>query len=369
MARMTHAERGRAIGMLHAGASYRQVKLLLSNGTGSGNHFELIFFFYFDLLISIHLQVARALNRHHSSIQALKQKFDATGSVADRPGMPKRRVTTQRQDRYIVVSHLRDRFRPASVTSRQIQGHNGRNITPQTVRNRLRDAGIRCRRPLKGVLLTAQHRAARLAWARRHLRFTRADWANVLFVDETRISLQFADGRVRVYRRRGERYSANCVVQTNQFRGGSIMIFAGVSMHTKTPAIVVRGNLTARRYIQDIVQPVLVPHLAANRGMQLLQDNATCHVARQTMNVLRANNIRVIQFPAKSPDLNIIEHVWDLFKRRIRSLPQPPNLQALERDAIQVWQNLQQNDFQRFIMSMRSRCRAVIAARGGHTRY
>ena len=95
-----------------------------------------------------------------------------------------------------------------------------------------------------------------------------------MFVDETRISMQFSDGRARVYRRRGERISANCILETDRFQGGSIMIWAGISQHTKTPAVVFRGNLNAERYQQEIVQNVLVPHFAANRRMQLIQDNA-----------------------------------------------------------------------------------------------
>lgn len=198
---------------------------------------------------------------------------------------------------------------------------------------------------------------------------TRADWANVLFVDETRVKLRGPDGRKRVYRRRGERNSPNCVVEADQFGGGSIMVWGGVSMHSKTPLVVVQGNLNARRYQQEIILPVLVPHVAGHRGMLLAQDNAPCHAARATQAVLAANNIRVLQWPAKSPDLNPIEHVWDLLKRRIRGLPQQDNLRHLERDVMAKWTDIAQNVIQVYIGSMARRCRAVIAADGGHTRY
>ena len=61
-----------------------------------------------------------------------------------------------------------------------------------------------------------------------------ADWANVLFVDETRISLRGNSGRSRVYRARGERFNENCVVETEPFGGGSIMMFAGIDAHQNT---------------------------------------------------------------------------------------------------------------------------------------
>ena len=91
----------------------------------------------------------------------------------------------------------------------------------------------------------------------------------------------------------------------------------------------------------------------------MIQDNTTCHVARQTLNMLHINNINVIPFPAKSPDLNPIEHVWDLLKRRVRALPQALNLGELERNVLDTWQHLEQQDFRNIILSMRSRCDAV----------
>jgi transposase len=159
------------------------------------------------------------------------------------------------------------------------------------------------------------------------LRFTRADWANVLFVDETRIKLRSSDGRKRVYHRRGERHSTACVEEVDRFGGGGrIMVWAGVSMHTKTPIIRVIGGLTARRYQDNITGPVLVPHFRANRGMILAQDNAPCHSARTTQQFLAGNNIRTLDWPAKSPDLNPIEHIWDLVKRNAKTLPLPATL-------------------------------------------
>lgn len=124
-----------------------------------------------------------------------------------------------------------------------IIGNHQRNISAQTVRNRRREVGLRARRPFVGVVLTPRHRQIRLQWARRHLRFTRTDWANVLFTDETRFNLRRSDGRLRVYRRRGERYSAPCVKEKGQFGGGPVMIWAGISLHTKTQAVVVNQNL------------------------------------------------------------------------------------------------------------------------------
>ena len=147
------------------------------------------------------------------------------------------------------------------------------------------------------------------------------------------------------------------------------MLWAGVSMHTKTQLVFVQGNLTARRFQDEIVQPVLVPHLQANRGMLLAQDNANCHVARTTQNMFVANGVRALPWPAKSPDMNPIEHIWDVLKRNVRALPQQNNLHELMRDITQVWASLTQQQIQPYIISMRARCRKLIAANGSYTEY
>ena len=313
--------------------------------------------------------MARTLNRSKRAIEKLWAKFNQTGTVANRRRRPRRRVTTRRQDRYIVLSHLRDRRMTAASTARRTIGIHNRPVSDDTIINRLREAGIRARRPMRVPVLLPRHRAARLAWAIRHLRFTRADWANVLFMDETKIKLNGSDGRLRVYRRTGERARDNCVLETQQFGGGSILVWAGISMHTKTQIVRVNGNLNARRYQTDIITPVLLPHLRANRGMMVAQDNAPCHAARTTQQMLHANNVRILPWPACSPDLNPIEHIWDLLKRRQRELPQAHTLAQLQRIIGRVWRNIAQATIQIYIGSMRRRCQAVINANGGHTKY
>lgn len=75
-------------------------------------------------------------------------------------------------------------------------------------------------------------------------------------------------------------------------------------------------------------------------------------------------------WPEKSPDLNPIEHVWDMMGRAIEELEMQPNgLLQLGVALEAVWNTLDVRDVNRLINSMRQRCQAVIAAGGGHTRY
>lgn len=306
-----------------------------------------------------------------STIVSLLQKFQRTGRVDDEPRQPRGRVTTPVQDAQIVADHLQNRFKTATCTARTTNGTHVRTVSRQTVLRWLHDQGIRARRPFRGLILTPRHRLQRERWARRHQRMTRAEWANVLFTDESRFNLYHNDGRMRVYRRRGERLNDECVFQRDQYGGGSVMVWAGVSLHTKTDLVIVQGNLNAARYQQEILIPVAIPHLrAGGRGMVFMQDGAPAHTARTTQTLLQQQNVWQLPWPSKSPDLNVIEHLWDELNRRIRMRPAAArNLRELEQALVQEWRNIPQGFIRNYVMSMRQRCVHVVRAMGGHTRY
>ena len=133
------------------------------------------------------------------TIQSLWRKYNATGNVRDLRRNPRGRVTTPGQDWYIINQHVRRRQTTATSTARATIGTHQRPIGRQTVVNRLRDAGLQSRRPLKGLVLTLRHRQERLRWARRHIRMTRADWGRVLFTDESKFNRFKPDGNFLFY--------------------------------------------------------------------------------------------------------------------------------------------------------------------------
>lgn len=337
MPRLSEDERNRALGMLQAGMSK--------------------------------VDVARHFGCHRNTIQALWRRFQQLGNVRDRPRPGRPRVTSRRQDNHIRLVHLRNRFQSSSLTARTIPGL--RRISSRTVRNRLRQRNIRPRRPAVRPVLLQRHRTARLACARRHLRFRFNDWTGVLFTDESRFHLDGSDGRCRVYRRPGERYSDACVVQRQTFGGGSVMVWGGITRNGRTPLQLVNGNLTGIRYRDEILQRHVIPFIQ-NQGRQitLQQDNARPHVARVVRNFLNQQNVDVLPWPAVSPNLSPIEHLWDEMERRLRDLPNPPvTLQEVGPALVNIWNNIPQAFLDNLVSSMRRRCRAVIDANGGHTRY
>ena len=96
---------------------------------------------------------------------------------------------------------------------------------------------------------------------------------------------------------------------------------------------------------------------------------AICFIICYLVQNIDRNMFFIIKWPAKSPDLNPIEHVWDLLKRKVRAQPLQPNIREITRVIHHIWVAISQQYLHSYIISMRTMCLAVIAAAGGHTKY
>jgi hypothetical protein len=165
-------------------------------------------------------------------------------------------------------------------------------------------------------------------------------WRRVFFTDESWFILFRPDGRRRVYRRRGERFADDCVLERDRFGGGSVMVWGGISHGLKSPLIVIAGNLTGVRYRDEILRPVAVPFLQQHH-LIFQQDNARPNVARLCQDFLSSHNINPLDWPPYSPDLSPIDHMWDEMDRRVRGRRNAPaTLDQLRATFLVEWDNI-----------------------------
>ena len=122
MTLMTFEQRDRAIGMLTAGMSERDV----------AGHFK----------------------RHESTISRLLNTFQQTGNVVDRPRSGRPRKTTPREDRFLKTSSRRNRFLSSRKLGRLLTNATGARVCDRTVRNKLHAARLKACRPYVGIPLT-----------------------------------------------------------------------------------------------------------------------------------------------------------------------------------------------------------------------
>ncbi|GFW32447.1 transposable element Tcb2 transposase [Trichonephila clavipes] len=105
-------------------------------------------------------------------------------------------------------------------------------------------------------------------------------------------------------------------------------------------------------------------------GAVFQQDNARPHVAKTVKSYLDSQQVQLLPWPAYSPDMSPIEHEWDIVGRRIaRDLRPVASTDELWLRIQTIWNTLPQTDIKNLFNSMPRRVAALIAARGGHTKY
>lgn len=341
---MTEAERWRAIGMLEAGISAREV--------------------------------ARRFGRSNSTISSLLLKSRATGSVANANRGRRRleiRSTSARADRRLLRIVRGNPKMPATLLRLTWgeRSQRGNILSAQTIRRRLWAAGLHARKMRQRPRLTPAHAHAREQWAMQRVHWRLPQWRRVIFTDESRFRLFRADGRIRVWRAPRQEMQPQHV-QVSESQGPSVHVWAGISLQAKTELVVLQGPVTGDSYA-ELLQTQLLPFIQeafGGVGNCILQDdNAPPHRAAVVQQLKENVNLRTLRWPSRSPDMNPIEHVWDILKRSIQRGNPPQNVAELQAAITAAWQQLPQDTLRRLVLGMPRRVAALLQARGGFTKY
>ncbi|GFV12859.1 transposable element Tcb2 transposase [Trichonephila clavipes] len=130
------------------------------------------------------------------------------------------------------------------------------------------------------------------------------------------------------------------------------------------------GSVTGNRYCEDVLLLIRLFRGAIGPDFIFMDDNARPHCTLAVEELLESEDITRMDWPAYSPDLNPIEHVWDALGKRIAArLHHPENTQQLKQMLIEERVLLPQEMLHQLVLRMRRRCEATIAVRRGHIPY
>jgi len=314
-------------------------------------------------------QVAEKIEVDRRTIRRWWTRYQETSTIERKPGSGRPRLGSERDDRHLLRFAINNRWTCMRNIYRQVFDNINRPYSIRTAYRRTLEAGYRSYRPLQRIPLGPQHRRNRLNWCTVQSLRPNDYWKSILWTDESRFKLDFNDGRIRVRRLPTERFLDACIAEHDRYGRGSVMIWGGCWYGGKTSAVLIEGNLNGERYVNEILSPVVVPTLQEN-NLILQQDNARSHTSRVATSYLREKNVTSITWPARSPDLAPIEHLWDIIQRHLTdNFPVPTSLHDLAQQLLHCWNSISQEDINNLIESFQNRMTECIERQGGHTHY
>ncbi len=218
-------------------------------------------------------------------------------------------------------------------------------------------------------LLNQRQRQKHLTWAVEKKNWTVAQWSKVLFSDESKFCISFGNQGPRVWRKSGEAQNPCCLKSSVKFPQ-SVMIWAAMSSAGVGPLCFLKSTVNAAIY-QEILEHFMLPSadkLYGDADFIFQQDLAPAHTAKGTKSWFNDHGVTVLDWPANSPDLNPIENLWGIVKRKMRDT-RPNNADDLKAAIKETWASIPPQQCHKLITSMPRRIEAVIKAKGAPTKY
>ncbi|GFU41525.1 transposable element Tc3 transposase [Trichonephila clavipes] len=280
--------------------------------------------------------VAAEFGIAHSIVSRLWRQFQTTGTAIRGFSSGRPRGTTHADDRYIVLQARRNRRQTAGEIARHTTQATGRPISRFTVARRLHGGGL------------------------------------FALYDESRFSLSSDSHRILIWRERRSRNHPSNIIERDRYGGRGVLVWGGIMLGSSTDLHIFNaGSVNGTRYCNEI----LLPYVRLFRGAMGLQflfmgDNAPCHRTVAAEQLLESKDIERMDWPARSPDLNPIENVWDFLGRLLaaRSLP-PVTIRELRLALQEEWAAMPQQLIDTLILSMGKRSGTCLAFSGVHIPY
>lgn len=317
--------------------------------------------------------VRKIAEKCHASlgfISKLRQNMDLVPNT-NKAGRPQKLCSqTKRTVRRLILSGAVDN---AVEARNAIAESLNTRVCSETIRRCLKDSGMKAKTKIKKPLLTVKHKASRLAFAKQHADWNVNQWKLVTWSDESKINRLGSDGRVWSWFDKKVGLTSRNIQETLKFGGGSLMIWGCFQGNKLGVLRKIEGIMKAADYIailEDSYLPSLEKFGCEPGDTVFMQNNDPKHKAKITMNWLRNRGITCMDWPAQSPDINPIENLWNILKKKIIVRNQTPqNLEQLWVAVNEEWSKISPEILENLVASMPKRMQLIIKAKGGHIKY
>jgi transposase len=262
----------------------------------------------------------RAGNTHRQISEATGLSINQVQYALSKPPTPSKRSGRPRKLTEAQVEELIE-FVTASKYGRRLAWRKiplalgWEDVGYYAIRSTLRSNGFKRYAAWRKPPISEVNRIKRLNWALEHENWTLDQWACILWSDESWVS-PGRHTRTWVTRRQGEELDPTCIIERHQRKKGWMFWGCFSGCWLKGPCLVWEkewGSINKETYCERIV-PLIDGWIRLHPEHQFMQDNAPAHSADMTLTEMKERGIQIIEWPAYSPDLNPIEHVWNRMK-------------------------------------------------------
>lgn len=256
----------------------------------------------------------------------------------------------------------------STLSARQIKAKLNVNASLRTVQRTIKKCPHLKRMKLRRKpALKQHHKRARMEFAEKHIRWTN-EWNNVVFTDEKKFNLDGPDGYDYYFHdlRKEERS-----LLRRQHGGGSVMVWGAITSKGVVELVVLNGRQTSKDYLELLkTQKIKITEKLEQQSYIFQQDNAPIHTAKIIKQWFQLEKMNVLDWPALSPDLNIIENAWGWLSRNVYAGGrQYDSIEELIQAIKTQWKSIPTRIVKNLFNSMPNRLIEVLKKNGGATSY
>ena len=260
------------------------------------------------------LQLETSLSRATVYWTILSIKAGESLEDAKRSGRPPklgsddRRCVTQFANYYSAIS--------AEEIGQKLFERRDVKVSARTIQRSLDKSGLSKVKRKNKPFMTDDHMVKRVSFCTRNLAFS---FDNVMITDECLFYLH--RNTLKYWTRRG----TNPRIAIPKF-SVSIMVWGALS-EKGLYFTYIQGSLNSQKYCLILQEFIPYANSLFPDGWVLQQDGATCHTSKYTKEWCEIQNVRILQWPANSPDLSPIENICKLVKDKVeKKCPKNKNM-------------------------------------------
>ncbi len=275
-----------------------------------------------------------------STVHNIIQRFRESGTISVRKGQGRKTILDACDLRALRRHCITYRNATVMEITTWAQEYFQKTLSVNTIHRAIRRCRLKLYRSKKKPYLNMIQKSRHFLWAKAHLKWTVAKWKTVLWSDESKFEVLFGKlGPDYVIRTKEDKDNPSCYQHSVQ-KPASLMVWGCMSACGMGSLHIWKGTINAERYIQVLEQHLLPSRRRLFQGRPCIfqHDNARPHTASVKTSWLRRRRIRVLKWPACSPDLSPIENIWRIIKRKLRQ--RPKTVAQLEACIRQEWDNI-----------------------------